>query len=151
MPKIKKPRQIELFVQNKKGKENPNPELAVVRRNKLLDKIKKHDLEVKRRAEKQAQKRENLKLKIKAYELAWQIINSATESGALRIRSDMVEEAWWIVKKMSPAKGKNKIGRGAKFKRVFGPTPDNLRGLEVEKLRMRFAKRFVEDAQKLLK
>ncbi len=145
------PGQLDLF-KSKKGVVVPNPNLRIVRENKA-----KQTLERKKRAqearvlrarkakERIEQKIKNIQLKITAYNLAWKLINSAK----LRPGTGMMEEAWWIVKKLSPPKGKNKIGRRAGFKRVFNPTISNLRGLEVKKLRVDFAERFVEEAKKI--
>lgn len=146
------PGQLDLF-KSKKGTVVPNPNLKVVKENKAKQALERrkraeearllHARKVKARAE---EKIKNTQLKITAYDLAWKLINS----GKLRPGTGMIEEAWWIVKKLSPAKGKNKIGKRASFKRVFNPTISNLKGLEVSKLRVDFAVRFVEEARKIL-
>ncbi len=146
---LKKPKmvQIDLFVESKKGSLKPNPKLVIVKQNRIKEKIIKLEQKKLRVIEKQKEKVAKINTKIEAYNLAWQVIHS----NRFRSRSEILEEAWWIVKKMSPAKGKNKIGKGARFHRVFNPTISNLKGLEVEKLRLKFAQRFIEYAKQELR
>jgi len=146
------PGQLDLF-KTAKGKVVPNSKLKVVKENKAKEaverKAKKEEalrLKVQRVRQRNEQKVKNTWTKITAYNLAWKLINS----GKVRPGTAMIEEAWFIVKKLSPAKGVNKIGRRAGFKRVFYPTASNLRGLEVSKLRIDIAERFVDEAKKIL-
>ncbi|MFA5930844.1 MAG: hypothetical protein WC821_00865 [archaeon] len=129
-------KQLDFFANSKKVGLIPNRRLGFVKRNIASQ-----------RAillmEREAKKAQSLSTKISAYELAWRVINS----GGYRVGDQMINEAWHIVKALSPAKGKNKIGAGAGFKRIRGATTENPKELEIGKLSFAQAQRFIKTIQ----
>jgi hypothetical protein len=128
MPKTK---QLSFLRKTKKGTVKPDKRVKYVRENAERMKAEKT-------AEKARKKEETRRTKIDAYNLAWQVID-----GKIQTNHELVQEAWWIVKQMGPAKGQNKIGRRATFRRIRGATIENPGDLELNKILTRMARNFI--------
>lgn len=129
-------KQLDFLITSKKRCLIPNKRLGFVKRNIAAQRAVAL-------MERNLKKEQSVSTKISAYELAWRVI----DSGGYRVGDQMINEAWHIVKALSPAKGKNKIGARAGFKRVRGASVGNLKELEIGKLSFLQAQRFIEHIQ----
>lgn len=150
--------QLNFLTTKKDGSVSVNQKLEFIKNNKKriieqkkIENKKKESMAREKKALAAHQRTQKIKsvrqTKINAYNLAWQVIKSPN----FHPNNFLVRDAWMIVKKMGIAKGESKIGRTAKFKRIFEATPENLKGLEINNVTEHYANKFMKMANERLK